>query len=226
LSEGVKQTPVIRLDAAGSIDTLTIMAVDHTQLALRNPYQPSNGIYASQPFSDSPIALYSKAQNSLITIDRLAATYSRASSFTITWRENRSGRVRRQIRLPYTPVAMPGAVRDSVTKYWIKRIMQSPTFGVRGEAAARAVVRRALFLPDYLPPVTYAFVDAIDRIWLKRESRSDGALWQIIGGDGRLVGTVLTDPRNRLLGSDGVIVWGEKRGEFDVPVLVKWQITK
>ena len=74
--------------------------------------------------------------------------------------------------------------------------------------------------------MTHAFIDATDQIWLNRESRTGGVLWQIIESNGRIAGTIVTDGKNRLLGSDGEAVWGEVRGQFDVPLLVRWQITK
>lgn len=103
----------------------------------------------------------------------------------------------------------------------------------RPEGAVRRAVRRAIPMPDFLPPVGRVRAGDDDTIWLLREDETDAHdVWEVFDDAGRLIGRVESPksgstfhPRGwsplRLTRDE---VWASVRGEYDEPYVVRYRV--
>lgn len=94
----------------------------------------------------------------------------------------------------------------------------------RGEVSGgtRDLVEAGLFLPSFFPPMSEAFVDMNERIWVKRWSRGGDGDWWVIGPEGTVDFAVRVPADVTLQTAAEGTVWGTQVGDFDIPYLVKY----
>ena len=67
----MKSLPYFRVDRGGRVtDTLAWASLRNSLLAIRNPPNPWNGLFASQPFDDSPLVAAAPDGSGLVLVER------------------------------------------------------------------------------------------------------------------------------------------------------------
>ncbi|HEY8484047.1 MAG TPA: 6-bladed beta-propeller [Longimicrobiales bacterium] len=221
----VKSTPYFRIDREGRVtDTLAWVSLRNSSLAIRDPERPWAGLFAPQPFGDSPLVEAAPDGSGLVLVERWAAEAADRAHFTVT-RIDPSGRVlfSRQYRYPARP--MPKALADSVFQAEVAIALQARGPNLSSRAQAEERVREALYLPGHLPPITGVVIGRDGTIWLRREDLGEASVeWLVLGEDGGVLGALRAPRGLRILRAQRGSIWGVEEDTLGVPYVVKYRV--
>jgi hypothetical protein len=219
--EGRSRVPLLRLGRSGTVlDTLAWLDVSHSALALQHG---DGAFFTGQPLADDPLWQVAPDGSSMVFIDRLAAERRNDARFVVTKITGTGDTVYSRPH-EYDPIAVPrgfiDSVVESVSERASRRTFPSP------RAAARAI-REALYMPDFLPPVTGVVIGRDGTVWLKRESATgDSIAWNVLDESGNMV-AILTLPKGlRVQEAQRDLVWAVERDELDVPYVVRFRVER
>ncbi len=208
-------TPLVLFDRSGrTVRALARLDLSHEIFAVR---LAKSVLTTVQPFRDSPLWAVPSNGRSITLVRRPASPDGRGATFSVT-KFLHTGDTVFSTEYAYTPTEISRRQLDSVIRTTVERSSsRSP------EAAP--LIREALFIPKYYPPVSSLFVGRDGAIWLRRES-SDTVEdeWLVIGPDGVPVWTVLVPAMAQLQEAAGGTVWGVVHDELDVPYVVRYRI--
>lgn len=203
---------VVRMSRSGSVsDTIIVVPTVHSMYAVGDGTTFSFG---AQRFPDAPVVIGFGAQSRIAVIDRSASRDGSRSSVQITC-ISATGNTLWKRALEYVPKRLEKSATDS----FVNSVLRS-TQRLRLESD---VVRRALFLPSYRPPVTAAFASSEGELWIRREDGADAVEYWVISATGNLIASLATPKNLTLLAARGQNVWGVERDENDVPTIVKFR---
>lgn len=213
------RTPILRLSRTGQVlDTLAWSARAHQSLILRSAR--GSMVSSFQPFRDNLIWEVSPDGKSIVFVERPAAKRSGNSFFQVT-KVDASGKTIFSNRYRYSPRRITKGLADSLLSVAVQQAME--VFGSR--SAAEAEVRKALYLPEYHPPVTDVVVGGDGNIWLRREDLGgETVVWNVLDHRGRVKALLTLPKRLRIKEARGNLVWAIEHDELDVPYVVRYRI--
>lgn len=213
--------PLVRFSPRG--DPLGVLGRRQRRQEFVRVRSGTSSTYFAQPFSDSPLTAVAPDGSGLVIVTRAAATSRRQASFTVR-KVSFSGRTAFERAYPYTPRPLTGdAVESVVNKH--AGGMQEAKFRTPPAAAARRLIREALYRPGYLAPVTDVVLGRDGTIWLRREATGRAVFdWQVLDAAGRPVGRVSLPAKVAVQYADRTQVWGVELDELDVPTLVRFRV--
>lgn len=221
----VKSLPYFRIDREGRVtDTLAWASLRNSSLAIRDPERPWAGLFAPQPFADSPLVEAAPDGSGLVLVERWAAEAADRAHFTVT-RIDPSGRVLFSKQYRYRARPMPKALADSVFQAEVAIALQARGPNLSSRAQAEARVRDALYLPGHLPPISGVVIGRDRTIWLRREALGEASVeWLVLGEDGGVLGALRAPRELRILRAERGSIWGVEEDELDVPHVVKYRV--
>lgn len=197
-----------------SIDTVAMVAATHATFAVRDGSTIQLG---RQPYQDHSIVVAHPKLALVYVIDRAAPHTKQGARFRVS-AIRASGDTSWSRVYPYQASAIAKRSLDSTFNRVYAEFKRS---GVSKDA-----VRRALFLPEFAPPVTAAFVSDSGALWLQRETGAPGRSYWVLGPTGDVIGAVEV-PRNVILhAARGDAVWGVAIDDDDVPTVRRWSISR
>jgi hypothetical protein len=213
--------PLVRFSARG--DPLGVLGRRQRRQEFARVRSGTSSTYFAQPFSDSPLTAVAPDGSGLVIVTRAAATSRGQASFSVR-KVHFSGRTAFERAYTYTPRPLTGdAVESVVNKH--AGGMQEAKFRTPPEAAARRLIREALYRPGYLAPVTDVVIGRDGTIWLRRESTGRAVFdWQVLDAAGRPIGRVSLPAKVAVQYADRSQVWGVELDELDVPTLVRFRV--
>jgi hypothetical protein len=177
-----------------------------------------------QPFNDGPLVALAADARSFFVLDRKAADDPKRGEFTIR-KLDLAGRQMWQRRYSYVPQKMSDQLVDAVIANDVKSLVEGPGPAKLPEGAARAAVRKGLYLPKHFPPIEAVVAGKDGTLWLKREDlRKQFVSWMLVGPSGEMIATVDLPRRLRVMYADRTQVIGEELDEFDVPHISRYRI--
>jgi hypothetical protein len=195
-------------------DALAIVSTARTWFVVRDgaTFTP-----VPQNFSDAPMVVGAPMLSRLYVIDRTVASSPRTG--TIKVRALRSSGAEAWARsYEYRPRELERRAADSVLAARQRSLQRNG--GTPDE------VKRLLFLPEYRPPVSGAFVATDGTLWLRREAGGKQTEYWIIAPDGTLTGRATVPSRTTLMAATGDWVWGTELDDDDVPAIVRYRVRR
>jgi len=203
--------PILRLSrTGGTLDTIAIVPTSHTMFSVVNS---PNTTFGDQVFPDGALVIGVPSLSRLYVVGRAAATSARAANISLVALRS-TGDTLWQRDLRYSPRRLERTVADSV----IRRLQRS--------GATADALRRLLFIPDFLPPVTSGFAADDGTLWLRREEGRATVEYWILTPDGKLTATLSVPQSLALTAARGAQVWGVENDADDVPVVVRFRIAR
>lgn len=176
------------------------------------------------PIADGPLLAFSPDGATVFVVDREAPPT--ADSAVVRVHATRAdGASLWETTLPYQPVMIEEAVRDSVID-WVRGVFEE--FGDRSPREIDAILERTFDFPHYYPPV-HAVIPADDgALWIVWDRVGGGTEATVIDRAGSRVADVsFPDGRaDRLTAIAGDYAWSIDLGDFDVPILRRYRIVR
>jgi len=209
--------PLILANREGSVrDTLAQLASRNRWLVLPTRQGGYTMLPGEQLFSDATIVVLTPDGQGLYVVDRAPATSTGSATFRVVAFAP-DGRTRWNRSYSYTARRVEQARSDSLWREVQRRFRRSEH--------AEADVRRALFLPEFYPPITSAFAGRDGALWLRREeSKEADVAYVVISADGTSKATLSVPLGLTLVAADGNRVWGVQKDEFDVPTVHRFRL--
>ena len=208
----VKSLPYFRVHRGGRVtDTLAWASLRNSLLAIRDPARPWAGLFAPQPFGDSPLVDAAADGSGLVLVERWAAEAPDGARFTVT-RLDPTGRVLFSRQYRYRARALPKALADSVFQADVAIALRARGPNLSSRAQAEERVREVLYLPSHLPPITGAVIGQDGTIWLRREDLGEESVeWLVLGEDGAVLGALRAPRGLQILRAERGSIWGWSR---------------
>ncbi len=185
---------------------------------------PGVGSFAFEPVRVAPLFVASSTGEGFLTVD---------------WNDDGSGDLRLS-RYGYDgahrwsrTIALPtGRIPDATRAAWIARgtDMARPHVEpamrdgrIRGGSVS-SVVQGALDLPTYFPPVDAVVLGLDGSIWLGRPAMGDEREWWVLDDGGVPRFSVRLPSAVNVRAAHGMSAWGTHLGEFDVPLVSRFQV--
>lgn len=205
---------------ASRLDTLAVQPVRTRDAQIEDPNRPGmRGMTRRQFFSSDPATEISPSGDFLVQVLR-PAPRSPDAAFELRW-ISPDGEVLRNRRFRTTSVKTPKAIVDSLTNAVVEVAMNTKFLSNRDDAVK--AVARALYLPEYQPPIRSIVIGKDGSLWLERElDRAQSQKWTVVRKDGRIYGDVALPRRARVLTADTKHVYVLEADELDVPVVVRY----
>lgn len=122
----------------------------------------------------------------------------------------------------YRPVPVPRQFSDSL--YAAKAETYSRLVP---PGQAEAAARKFLVVPDVSPPVSGVVMAADGSVWLRREDLGTRSVrWLVLDPEGEVQGSVAIPHDQWILQVHGNAVWALATDSFDVPYLVRFQLSR
>lgn len=206
--------PLLRLDPNGNtVDTLAWVSIKNDDLILRSEKSRS---YMPQPFTDSPLTVYSAPIGRAYVIERWCATEPDAGTIRVT-AINAAGDTVWTRDIPYTPAPLEPGLADNaradLLSHYGKRYLESE-------------IRRALYVPAFRTPVSAAVASTNGALWIRWDEHTRPASYTLLTPTGELAGEAAAAPAVRLRWVSDSVAWGEELDANDVPTLVRYRITR
>jgi len=215
----VRSRPWFRMSRAGEIlGTIVSVRISRPMALTRGEGTARSGLFGPQPLSDEPLVAVT-GSGRLYAVERDAASSSGGAQFTVL-ALNVNGDTLWTRRVPYVPKRLTARMVDSVVNE------RAESFSKRGLPYTAAEVRAAVFVPDFLPPVTRALAGEDGTLWLRREDGGTTVDYVVLSRDGVILATLSVPRAVSLLSASGDDVWAEETDTDDVPLLVKYRIDK
>ena len=180
--------------------------------------------YGPQPFADSPIQQVAHDGSAIVIVTRTAAPSGDSAAFGVR-RIDPAGHVRLNRRYPYRPVPLPERMADSTLdaisgRWGVSRRPGAP------DAALRRELRKTVYLPRNLPPVTMMVLGRDGTIWLRRERTGEPAFrWTVLDSAGEILSELRIPARTMVKYADRTQLWAVEHDSLDVPTLVRYRVT-
>jgi hypothetical protein len=209
----------MRLDGS-TLDTMTSFPV-----GLESVLSIQHGdarVYAPQPFGDGVLTKVTWDGRALLILDRPASRTGGRSVFRLhRVRLNGDTVVSRSI--PYLPVKLSPDTLDSYVTAFAAGLSRQH----RGTTLSywANLVRDAVYVPRFYPPVSALVAGRDGTIWLARTPGTEtGMEWLVLDRDGEALGTVEVPRALTLMMAERSTIWGTERDEFDVDYIVRYAV--
>jgi hypothetical protein len=207
------EIPIVSVDPTGSAHRLGTLEVRQDIATLTDQ---GRRIALIQPFSDRSLHAISRdgadvlIVNRRVTTDRFSVTKVRASGDTVF-----------SVAVPYAPVPLSEAMRDSVIDERVSAL------GPADMMYWESLFRRELRFPEFLPPVDELFIALDGAAWMRLVgTHSSEHHWLVLNSRGGVHARVSVpgsfSPMEAHLGQGWII--GVERGLFDVPYVARYEL--
>lgn len=192
------------------------VVVRNSVLAIRAPgvTREMGGAFRLQPMFEGDLMAWSVTGRAVYRLN--LATYT----LTRYWPDGRVAWTHRGTYEPRKP--RTAAVLDSV----VGPLAHEPeVFGIASATVLRDVVRKALHVPEFEPPVSRLVTGRDGTVWVQRfYAGGSTATWDLVSDDGRVLGSVQLPASVGLLAGERAQAWGVVKDADDVPVVVRYRI--
>ena len=211
----IEQYALVSMDRRGDTqDTLSWLSTKNANFAL----QRADGNYTigSQLFSDADTTIVAPTGEIFFVVQRPAPQEGNDATFTTH------------------------AIRANGDTIWTKTFKYAPRRAANDSDSAivsltkvleraghnSASIRSALFVPEYLPPITGGFAGLDGSLWLRREGVGSSVGYVVINAQGRLVAALTVASNLKLVAATSSYVWAVHLDRDDVPVVTRYRITR
>lgn len=173
-------------------------------------YTPADGRTrpAFRPFHPLAVHGYAPDRRSLAVVHQAAAEGSADATFRLS-RIGYEGDTIVSRNVPYTPVPVPSAIRDSI------------------EASVPAALSAARFaaapIPEYYPPVRSLTIADDGSLWLDLQGHQPSR-WMVLDSAGNHTANVTGEGAMRIVAIRERTVWGVVTDSLDIPYVVRSRI--
>ena len=201
------------------LDTVAELPAEHSGIV----FQHNDGaMYLPQPFSDDPKYGVSVDGSLVVLVTRRTATSEDGAQFTIVGLRNGTERLFART-IAYQPRRLLNRTVESAVAFLIGDV----TRGAPRSPITADSVRRRLYRPAFLPPVSDVRVGRDGTIWLKvrfGDSPANADEWMQLSSRGQPQRRVVTPAGFRLLEADRRMVWGTCADSMDVPEVRRYAV--
>ena len=195
-----------------SLGTTVLDTVSRSVVAERLINTPNMPVFnlPFPPISTGPLEVSNGSRR--FHIERPAARRGEEAEFVV--RLEILGRAHGEVRFKYAPIRTP---RDSLRDFFNRRY---------SDPRAQFAARRALDMPEFLPPISAAFADDAGRLWLRREEyQRANPQWLVLDAALRPLATfrfpgAVTEQR-----LSGGLFWVIERNDVDDPAVVGYRFS-
>ncbi|HEX7241808.1 MAG TPA: 6-bladed beta-propeller [Longimicrobiaceae bacterium] len=221
LAAGPVSEPLVRFTPRGEpIGVLARVERRNEFVQLRSG---NSRTYFAQPFADSPMWAVAPDGSALVVVTRDAATSGGQARFTVR-KVHFSGRTAFARAYRYVPKPLPSAAVERVVDEHVGGLSNA-RFRTPPEGAARRSIRRALYLPKHLTPVTGLVLGRDGTIWLRREEDGRPTVgWIVLDPAGNVVARLSLPAKLDVRYADRTQLWGVELDEMDVPTLARFRV--
>lgn len=206
--------PILRVTASGRMDTLHLL--DVRGIAVAVDLGGRQGL-ARQPLPTAPIHSISTDGSLLAVVEQTGGAGAPPSTFRLILKDGQ-GRLLGQRPVPYTPVRVPAAWRDSILKMYD----QSGRSAEQQQTARR--LASALHFPSTFPPVAQVLVGADRTVWVRLAGAGAMASWLVFDARAAQIGALqlpaamtLRNATRQMMVASGLNAVGE-------PVVVRYEV--
>ena len=209
------RVPLLRMTHEGVIsDSLAWLGQENAMFYI--PNAAGGAVFGRQKFVSGPLTLFSSSTSTpAIIVDRRDARSAERSTYGVV-ALNLDGDTVWTTRVPYEPKPVDRAIVDSVLRSTMRSAMRS---GLSPDEA-----EKALYLPNFLPPVTGGFVATDGSIWLRREDDGRSVSYDVLHTNGNFAAQLSVPSNVTLRAARDNYVWGVELDENDVPTVVRYRI--
>jgi hypothetical protein len=220
----VSEIPVVRTTREGEVlDTVVTYPLRSRPFAGR---EGSISFGSENPFPYNPGIDYAPSRRELIIVDFPVPRSGDPNTFSVL-RLSLDGDTVGTHRIPFDPVELPGAVKDSVIDAEAERYTSGPRPLIPSRRTVRADIEEAWALPDYYPPVSTVRIGSDGQIWIRREDLPGPLVWwNLLAPEGTVVARFHLPSGLDIQESRGDMVWGTERDELGVEYLVRFRISE
>jgi hypothetical protein len=185
----------------------------------------ANGFtFGPQPYTDSPIMKVAHDGSSIVIVTRNAAKSAQGAAFGVR-RIDPAGRVLMNRQYPYTPVPLSSRAADSTLNALSGSLGSSGT-ARSSEASLRRELRKAVYIPSHLTPVSSVVLGRDGTIWLRRERTGEPTIgWTVLDSAGTKLADLRLPASTLVHYADRSQIWAVEQDSLDVPTLVRYRVT-
>lgn len=177
--------------------------------------------YFAQPYADADLFDVDPLGRWVVSVAGPAAVGPGRSVFSLAWRSS-GGAVRTTTTVPYIPLKLqPDAVRET-RRLWGE--MLGELFAGEPRGRLTALVREAVFVPAYYPPVTAVMAGNDGSTWVRRAGPGDTATWMVFDARGRQLAYVSAPASVALHAATATHAWGVSTNANDVPIVTRFRL--
>ncbi len=240
-----RRAPLRRLAASGEIvDTIAIIErhlADHA--IYRETDRDGSGMMLSHPLAprsgESALPVVAVADGSAVVFIGEVRAEDEQPTFDLL-RIGIAGDTLLHRAVPYVPLPVTGDERELMRERFAAAVAGDftpehlrPPWGIRNAERQRRIARNAITFPEHHPPVRRIVAGRDGTIWLLREGWPRPTnLWEVYDEAGNLAGRVRMEElrpgdvvsRPYILRASRSEIWGQIRGELDVPYIVRYEV--
>lgn len=216
----VSRLPVLRAGRSGPPDTLAWHDLRNRMVRAE---VGDRRLMLTQPWDDSPLWAVSTSGRSVVLVRRPAAARPENARFHVT-RLSPFGDTLFSRSIPYTPVRVPAGWVTT----WSNEtagLISSRRSGTDRRALASSLARGA-YVPAFMPPVTAVVAGDDGTVWLRREAQGGTVVWNVLGGDGRLLAEIRAPAGLEIQQVQAGRVWGVMTDDLDVPYVYRYRVQR
>ncbi len=212
------QLPVLRMRAAGMLDTLYSVEIANVGISVETPRGP---VIASRPLVDRPQQGIEVNGNLFAIADAGPVTRGSSPRVRLTTRDG-NGTILGQRDVPYEPQPVARAWRDSVVNRFAMVAAPDP----QGQQLMRSRFADAFDIPATFPPVERVLMGSDRTVWVKLAGPGSTATWLIFDDRARPLGRVNFPRGLNLVYARRSDVLGVGTGPDDEPIIIRYTLTK
>lgn len=206
--------PVVLIDSTGAVVKKVDDVLIPGRLSLQAPTLSGGLTVARQPFAADPIDGVAPDGSWFFVLDRTPAETAGTAHFRIR-RYSSEGTLISDLAIDYRAVRFTDEIMGKLVALF------APYLEGRVDLETW---REAVWKPAFLPPVSEAVADR-DGWWVARESFQETTVWERYDLDGQLLRRLSLPTDFRVLASSETFVIGTELDEFDVPVVVRLDLS-
>ncbi|HEX8431689.1 MAG TPA: hypothetical protein VF625_10385 [Longimicrobium sp.] len=213
--------PLVRFTADGEPASLLGRMERRNQFAeMRNG---SSITFSPQPFSDSQMMDVAPDGSAVVIVTRDAAESGDGATFSVRAIDP-TGRVTLARRYGYVPIRLQDDVIDS-TLAENAGGLEATRIKTPAAAVLRREMRKTMFVPRHLTPITSLVLGRDGTIWLRREQTGDAAVWwHVLDPAGNIIANLRLPADLSVYYADHTRLWAVERDELDVPTLASYRV--
>ncbi|HYR12316.1 MAG TPA: hypothetical protein VEQ60_31300 [Longimicrobium sp.] len=216
-------SPMVRFTPRG--EPINVMARRESRNEFGEIVEGNSRTYFPQAFTDSPLEAVAPDGSGVVIVRRDAATRAGRTTFHVR-RMDASGRVTLSRNYSYVPIPLSSAAVDRALDEH-ESALGDTRIRTPEAAVLRRELRRHLYRPRFLPPVTALVLGRDGTIWLRREELGRPmAWWHVLDPGGRIIGRAWVPARLSVRYADRTQLWGIEHDELGVPTLVRFRIVR
>ena len=218
-------TPLLLVDNDGAVLDTVIQLVAgrrHIELNLESERGERSSVYFRQPYDDGHVWDAFADGSGAVVVDRSVTPWDGAIE---VYRFDDRGQLSSvvPIRLTALPI-VSGDVKTALDQLE-RRALKSRGASASAKKKIPSLLRDALAVPDFYPPVQAAVAASDHSLWLRREDGGAGfATWIILDSSGTLRGQAHAPADLRILEANGPTVWGAIYDSLHVPYVVRYRL--